>query len=287
MTKQTGAGALYVAEEVIDRQPATDELDGRKIDASTCRVLLHAVDDAGRPSCGTTAGLSVLARPWDDGYLLHLARCGPCSAGPAAAPAADPAEPGRPAAGMDVRTARGSEQEIAGADALREVLASFDLRRWMFTDLVTVDETIQGAFSHPLTIAPALLVRSPARALTTFLHEQLHWAVDGPGGDAATAEAQERWPEPPSPPAGAHSAASTWLHMAVCALEYESLCELIGTEPAATELRSHRHYSWIYDQILRDPEWFADFLRRHDLRVRPVPPVPRRYCGEEWWAGLV
>jgi hypothetical protein len=83
----------------------------------------------------------------------------------------------------------------------------------MFTDLVTIDESIRGGFSHPLTIAPALLVRSPTHALSTFLHEQLHWAVDGPGADAATAEARERWPEP--------------------------------------------------------------------------PPVPRRYCGEEWWTGLV
>lgn len=286
MTKQTGADALYVAEEVIDRRPATDELDGREIDASTCRVLLHAADSAGRPSCGTATGLSVLDQPWDDRYLPHLARCGPCTAGPAADPAAGPAEPGRPATGMDVRTGRGSEQEIAGAAALREVLASFDLRRWMFTDLVTIDETIRGGFSHPLTIAPALLVRSPTHALSTFLHEQLHWAVDGPGGDAATAEARERWPDPP-PPAGAHSAASTWLHMAVCALEFQSLCDVIGTDAAAAELRSQRHYSWIYDQILADPAWFAAFLRRHGLLVPAGPPVPRRYCGEEWWTGLV
>lgn len=39
------------------------------------------------------------------------------------------------------------------------MLAQYDLRRWMFTDLVTVDETIRGGtirggISHPLTISP-------------------------------------------------------------------------------------------------------------------------------------
>jgi hypothetical protein len=283
MAEQAGGGALYVAEEIIDRQSATDELDGREIDASTCRVLLHAVDSSGRPSCGTTTELSVLAQPWDDRYLPHLARCGPCSADPDAGLG----ERGLPATGMDVRTARSSEQEIAGAAALREVLASFDLRRWMFTDLVTVDDSIRGGFSHPLTIAPALLVRSPATALTTLLHEQLHWLADGSGADAATAEVRERWPDPPPPPAGGHNAESTWHHLPVCALEYQSLCEVIGTDAAVAELRSQRHYCWIYDQILAEPAWFADLLRRHGLVVPAEPPVPRRYCGEEWWTELV
>jgi hypothetical protein len=45
--------------------------------------------------------------------------------------------------------------------ALRAVLAEHDLRRWMFTDLVTIDETIRGGLSHPLTISPRLLVQRP------------------------------------------------------------------------------------------------------------------------------
>ena len=59
------------------------------------------------------------------------------------------------------------------------VLAEHDPRRRMFTDLVTIDDTIRGGVSHPLTMIPGLLVQRPALALTTFLHEELRW-LEGP-----------------------------------------------------------------------------------------------------------
>jgi hypothetical protein len=180
----------------------------------------------------------------------------------------------------------GTEREEAGAEALRAVIASYDLRRWMMTDLVLVNGEIGGGVSHPLMISPELLLRRPACALTTFLHEQSHW-MNGPGPDAAATEASERWPDPPPAPAGAHNAKSTWLHLMVCALEYQSLAELIGAGAAADELRQHRGYSWIYEQILADPGWFAAYLDRHGIRIPDQPPVPRRYYGPDWWKDLV
>jgi hypothetical protein len=72
----------------------------------------------------------------------------------------------------------------------------------MFTDLVVIDETIRGGVSHPLTLSPAWLMRSPSRALSMFVHEQLHW-MEGPGTEAAAVESSRRWPDPPPPPAGA------------------------------------------------------------------------------------
>ena len=60
-----------------------------------------------------------------------------------------------------------------------------------------------------------------------------------------------------------------------------------GEEAAAAELRQHNGYSWIYGQILAEPRWFADFLIRHDVAVPEQPPVPRRYCGEDWWKDIV
>jgi hypothetical protein len=114
------------------------------------------------------------------------------------------------------------------------------------------------------------------------VHEQLHW-LEGPGLDEATAEASRRWPDPPPPPAGAYDARSTWLHMSVCALESRSMGEIIGPALAATELRNLGRYSWIYGQIFEEPSWFARFLHRHGLHVPQQPPVPRRYCGADWW----
>jgi hypothetical protein len=299
------SGDLLIAEEVIDQRTVTEVFQGRELDTSTGRVLLHAVRRGDQALCGagasgagasgTDRALTPIGQPWDARYLPHVPRCRACAlaAGPdggtpppGPGPGSEPLPPTGPSTGVDVRAAHGTDQELDGAAALREVLAAFDLRRWMFTDLVMVDEEIRGGFSHPLTINPVLLLRRPASALSTFLHEQLHW-VEGPGVDAATTEASQRWPQPPPPPAGGHDAESTWLHMTVCALEYQSLCELLGTEAAAAELRQQKHYSWLYEQILADPGWFAAFLDRHGITVPAQIPVPRRYCGEEWWTGLV
>jgi hypothetical protein len=270
---------LSIAEQCIDRKVKTELFRGHQIELVTGRVLLHALDECGRPLCGhEEAELRPTGQPWDAGYLPHLLRCPDCTARVANAPI-----PGQETS-VDIRTAHGTGLEAAGATALRAVLAGHDLRRWLFTDLVTIDESFRGGLSHPLTIGPHLLVQRPALALTTFLHEQLHW-LDGPGVDSATAEASERWPDPPPRAAGgAVDPASTWLHVSTCALEYQSLSELLGPAAAADELRQHTGYSWIYGQILADPAWFSGFLRRHGLEVPEKPPVPRRCFGEMPWA---
>ncbi len=161
------------------------------------------------------------------------------------------------------------------------MLTQYDVRRWMFTDLVTVDDDIRGGLSHPMTLSPKLLADAPARALSTFLHEQAHW-LQVPGLDAASTEASQRWPDPPPLPAGGHDAESTWLHVSVCGLEYLSLSEMIGAAEAESQLRSQRIYSWIYEQVLADVGWLTDFLARHDLRVPSQIPVPRRFVGPGW-----
>jgi hypothetical protein len=284
------------AEQVVDLRTNTEMFQGEEYPVVTGRVVLHAVSVAppGGPAvCGQdAASLEAVERSWDAGYLPHLPRCARCAAmlaggtDPVPAAGADDIPPGLPCTGVDVRPVHGSERENAGADALRAVIAQHDLRRWMFTDLVRVDETIRGGFSHPLTISPDLLLLRPAAALTTFLHEQLHW-LQVPGLDTATTEAASRWPGPPPLPAGGHDAESSWLHLSVCALEYRSLGEVIGAEGAAAELAQHRIYAWMYERILAEPDWFDDFLDRHELRLPAQIPVPRRYYGDEWWTNLV
>jgi hypothetical protein len=283
-------GSLFIAEEFIDRRTSIELFRGQEIELTTGRVLLHALGADERALCGGGgARLAATEQPWERSQLPHVRRCRGCVAAylPGDTPVqAGPSEDdpgllarGVPATGVDIRTAHGTNEEVAGVAALHDVLVGHDLRRWMFTDLVMVDETISGGLSHPLTISPVLLVRRPASALTTFLHEQLHW-VEGPGIDSAITEASTRWPNPPPPPAGGNDARSTWLHMGVCALEYQSLSLLLGREAAATELMQHRGYSWIYGQILDDPDWFSGFLHRHGIQVAERPPVPRRYVGQ-------
>jgi hypothetical protein len=194
------SASLLIAEQCIDRQARLYLFRGRQIESVTGRVLLHAIDSAGRPLCGVgREHLTPTGQPWQATYLPHLSRCRGCAQ---LTDAAADGQPGQdsglpaPASGVDIRTARGTAAENYGRAALREVLAEHDLRRWMFTDLVVIDETRRGGVSHPLTLSPASLMRSPSRALSMFVHEQLHW-MEGPGTEAAAVEFSRRWPDPP------------------------------------------------------------------------------------------
>jgi hypothetical protein len=286
---------LLLAEELFDLRSGTEFFQGRESETLTGRVLLHAMH-GGNVLCGRDPdGLALVDRDWEASYLPHAPRCLACatktgdgsrsglqllSPDDVGAP-----PPGLPATGVDIRTAHGCEREREGSNALRAALAGYDLRRYLLTDVVIVNEEIRGGFSHPLTLSPGTLLREPHAALSTFLHEQLHW-IHGPGLDAATTEASRRWPDPPSPPAGGHDAESSWLHIAVCSLEYVSLAEVIGEADAAAVLSEQVHYSWMYEQILADPDWARNLLRRHGLFAPADPPVPRRYCGPDWWTSI-
>lgn len=182
---------------------------------------------------------------------------------------------------MDIRTAHGTDHEEAGTAALRAVLEEHDLPCWLFTDLVTIDEQRRGALSHPLTISPSCWCSVPPWRSPQFLHEQLHW-LDGPGTVSATAEACQRWPDPPPGSAGGTpDLASTWLHMSTCALEHESLSEILGSPAAADELRQHQGY---FLDLRPDPR------RARLVFWHPAPPrtpgsdgIPRRCFGEMPW----
>jgi hypothetical protein len=286
---------LLLGEEVFDLQSRTEFFQGSESETTTGRVLLHAMDGA-NTLCGRDPdGLTHVARDWGASYLPHAPRCLPCATkagsgsrsglqllGPEDVLAPPP---GLPATGVDIRTAHGSEREQQGADALRSALARWDLRRYLMTDVVTVNEEIRGGFSHPLTLNPAMLERGPHAVLSVFLHEQMHW-IQGPGVDAATTEAAMRWPDPPPPPAGSYNAKSSWLHISVCSLEYVGLAEVIGEADALAALSGRLHYSWMYGQILADRAWARDLLSRHGLAAPAAPPVPRRYYGPAWWASI-
>jgi hypothetical protein len=148
-------GRLSAAEEIIEQQARTELFQGREIVLTTGRVLLHAVGADGRALCGRPAGqLAPAGQPWGASCLPHIPQCRACmtASSPSDPPASRAGRRGHldapakwlPAAGVDVRPVHGTDEEMAGAAALRGVLAEHDLRRWMFTDLVRVDADIRG-----------------------------------------------------------------------------------------------------------------------------------------------
>ena len=129
-------------------------------------------------------------------------------------------------------------REEAARDQVMRLHERYDLARLQFTDRVAINH-LAIPFSHPVLTLNARWLRDDHAALSTYLHEQLHWLAGASYDRVAKAEI-ELWGRYPDVPdfehGGARDEYSTYLHLVVCALEYKCLIELLGGR------RSNRHH---------------------------------------------
>jgi hypothetical protein len=53
----------------------------------------------------------------------------------------------------------------------------------------------------------------------------------------------------------------------VCTLELEAAAKLFGEETARRVLSGWKHYTWVYETVLRDRETLGAVLRKHGLAL--------------------
>lgn len=170
---------------------------------------------------------------------------------------------------LTIALAHDSEPERATARLIRELYARHDLRDWVVTDQILIDEE-QTPHSHPVLTLHARHLPAPDNLLSTFLHEEFHWWVDGRQEDldSAIAEFREIWPEVPSrQDGGARDEYSTYLHLVVCDLEFQATSLLVGEAAARAALERLDHYGWIYERVLGDSR-VRGVMRRHGFILR-------------------
>ncbi len=165
--------------------------------------------------------------------------------------------------------ARGSALEQLGRLQLRRLLDQYPLTKWTFTSHLRI-ESWATPHSHPVLTLTTKYVDRDDVALAAFLHEQIHWFEDARPAAVrgAMSELRQMYPgAPTAPPEGARGETSTYVNLIVCYLEYAALVELLGIESARRVLENHRHYTWIYQTVLRDSERLRDALARHGLLI--------------------
>jgi hypothetical protein len=176
--------------------------------------------------------------------------------------------PNDPAKPVSVSLATGVEREGVARDQLLRLLSRYDLRKWQFTNRVRMQHGVIP-HSHPVLTLNTRYLDDDALALSTYLHEQLHWFVWRHSGTrAALAELRQRYPSPPvAPPEGAGDVRSSYLHYLVCYLEYVALIEVLGAEEARRVIafRCTDYYTEIYKAVLRDFDAIGEIARRHNL----------------------
>jgi len=170
---------------------------------------------------------------------------------------------------LEIRLVTNNRDEAEARDQLQRLLTTYDLKRWQFTSAVQI-EYLTRPHSHPVLTLSTHHLNDDNAALSTYLHEQLHWFSLTRAGDlyAATQELRQRYPSVPSGlEGGAADDRSTYLHLVICSLELQSLEAVIGTDAAAATLKRFRQYGWIYDQVLDNREWFDSLFLRHGIVV--------------------
>jgi hypothetical protein len=170
-----------------------------------------------------------------------------------------------------IRTAGDRDDERATAERLQHLARTHDLLRFVFTREVVIDAKAIP-HSHPVLTLKAAYPDDDS-LLAEFLHEQLHWFLS-PRLDAlkrAVGEFELMYPDlPVGLPEGAPTRWSSYLHLAVNALELRATQIFVGKQRARDILGGWRHYRGIYRIVLDETDRVEEVLKRHAIDIDHV-----------------
>ena len=171
--------------------------------------------------------------------------------------------------GMQAVLFNGSTSEQEAADQLARLAESYDLTPYVFTNKIQFKE-MEIPHSHPVLTLNTRYIEHDNHALSTFLHEQVHWFMESKKEDekAAIEALKAIYPKVPVRGGeGARDEYSTYLHLMVCMEEYDALANYMGEEMARKTIEQKRHYKWIYKQVLENPDQIRSVMTDHGLVI--------------------
>lgn len=163
-------------------------------------------------------------------------------------------------------TKNASKWEQGIVTRMQDMLKEYDLTRWIFTDTVAVEDNVIP-HSHPV-LTLSTKKQSNDELLSTFVHEQIHWycAANEKEVNAAINEFRGIYEDVPvGGPDGAKDEYSTYLHLIVCYLEYQSMVELTGKDRAVKVMEDMNHYRWIYQKVLTETDRIGKVIKSNKL----------------------
>ena len=171
---------------------------------------------------------------------------------------------------VSIQLSHHTAREMLTAQALKQILASYDLKKYIFTrDVVIEERAMNHAF--PVLTLNARFADSPDELLSSFVHEQLHWHLREHDAQqkAAIAELRRIYPNAPvGLPEGADTIYSTYGHLVDCYLEVQADRELLGPKRTDEVIQNKPWYTWIYKTVLRDESKIRAVVQEQNLEVR-------------------
>lgn len=170
---------------------------------------------------------------------------------------------------VTIQLKHNSEREQRTKVELERILSSYDLREYIFTNKVIVED---GAYAHafPEITLNTRFLDSDDELLSSFIHEQLHWYLRD--HDVQTKRAIQTlrrfYPTVPvGDPEGAETVYSTYGHLVDCYLEMQADRQLMGPDRTAAVIAHKGHYTWIYKTIIDDEPRIAGIVRSEGLEI--------------------
>jgi hypothetical protein len=174
-----------------------------------------------------------------------------------------------PADSMKIDTKHNTGRERETKAELEKILASYDLKKYIFTHKVMIEESAINHAFPDLTLNVRFL-HSDDELLSSFLHEQLHWYLRDHSRDtqAVVAQLKRFYPKVPvGLPEGADTEYSTYGHLVDCYLEIQADRALIGPERTAEVIRKKPWYLWIYKTEIEDEPRIAAIVKAQRLDI--------------------
>ena len=170
---------------------------------------------------------------------------------------------------FNITLKHGSAAEGQTRDQLLRLLKTYDVSKWTFTKTIVIEEQVIP-HSHPVLTLSTRHLKDDELMLSSFVHEQMHWFLEGKRKETeeAVKELRVMFPKVPSgSPEGGQDENSTYEHLLVNYLEYRADRELLGELKAreVMEFWTTDHYTWIYKTVLERPRDIGQIAFNHKL----------------------
>jgi hypothetical protein len=172
---------------------------------------------------------------------------------------------------LNIRTKHGLPQEEQRKQQMERLAKQYDLSKYTITRDIVIERGAMNHSSPVLTLNPRFLDNDDL-ALSAYVHEQGHWLLMEryrADNSSLFEDLQRSFPNLDyRAPEGDGELRSSYLHIAVCMLEWQAMEELVGPDRARKEIewKQRDHYTGIYTILLDHREQVESVLNRHRVK---------------------
>ncbi len=171
---------------------------------------------------------------------------------------------------LNIKTKHGFPMEEQRKQQMERLAREYDLKKYTITRDIIIE---RGAINHsyPVLTLNLRFLDNDDLALSAYVHEQGHWVLmERHRGDNPRLFEDLRSAFPNleiRPPEGDGDLRSSYLHIAVCMLEWQAMEELVGPQRArkVIEWKRSDHYKAIYSIDLNQREQVETTLNREGV----------------------